>query len=438
MTVSFLIAVASLILFIQSSTEVWRIIYSYRGPDTIDRLRFPVAKTMRENFCLIVPARHEAAVLAETLTQLAKQTHPNVDIITVINDDDQETLDVALEVSFHNPRVKVMVYPLAPDDKPSKPKQLNYVLSQINKNEYSVIGVIDAEDSVHPELLSRIDAAFRDRKIGLVQGGVQLINHDSSWYSLHNVLEYYRWFNSAMAFQADNNFIPLGGNTIFIREKLLRKAGGWPETLTEDCSLGVLLSSRFNAKTAVYYEPELATLEETPESLISLFRQRVRWNQGFYHEWKKGIWQELPNFRQRMLADYVLLGPILLSCVSLMIPLSILTVLFLEAPVGLVMLMYLPLVPAMLHMFLNAVLLHDFGRAFERKIKIRQYAILFITQAFYQIVLNTAALWAVYREMRGENSWYKTPHAGRHRPELAYMSADNTTNYTEEEAINEA
>src|SRR6185369_14472134 len=101
------------------------------------------------------------------------------------------------------------------DTKPSKPKQMNYVFEQINGRGFSIIGVVDAEDSVHPELLAHIDTAFRDRKTGVVQGGVQLMNHDSSWYSLHNVLEYYRWFNSAMAFQADSRFMPLGGNTIF-------------------------------------------------------------------------------------------------------------------------------------------------------------------------------------------------------------------------------
>lgn len=425
LSLTMFLAISSLILFVQSSIEVWRMVYSFREPESSDRLRFPKARVARESFCLIVPARHESDVLADTLHQLAKQTHPNVKIITVICDDDFATLNVARKAASIIPRVKVMSYPLK-SDKPSKPKQLNYVFNKIKNQGYSIIGVIDAEDTVQPELLMHIEAAFRDRSTGIVQGGVQLINHDSSWYSLHNVLEYYRWFNSTMAFQADNKFMPLGGNTIFIRTGLLKSAGGWPVTLTEDCSLGVLLSSRFNTKTAVYYEPELATLEETPNSLKDLFRQRVRWNQGFYHEWRKGVWKELPTLRQRILAEYVLMGSVIMAIISVLVPLSLIAFLFLDAPVGLVMLMYLPLIPASLNVALSIILLHDFGKAFGRSVLFRQYLMLFITQIAYQFVLSAAAFWAIIRELRGNYTWDKTAHTGKHRIGQVYVAGDST------------
>lgn len=428
LTFSIILAVAGLALFTQASIEVWRMMYAYREPEAVDRLKFPTPETPNERFCLIVPARHEDAVLANTLEQLAKQTHPSVSIIAVICDDDIDTLRVAYDTAANHPSISVLQYPLQPGTKPSKPLQLNYVLSQIKDYNYSVIGIIDAEDTVHPELLAHIDTAFKDQEIGIVQGGVQLMNHDSSWYSLHNVLEYYRWFNSAMAFQADNKFMPLGGNTIFIRHDLLKMAGGWPVTLTEDCSLGVLLSTRFQeagAKTAVYYEPRLATREETPDTLEGLFRQRVRWNQGFFHEWRKGIWHELPTLRQRLLAGYVLLGPVLLASISVFMVIALLGALFLQAPVGLVMLMYIPLIPVSLLMIINAIFLRDFGKAFQRKIRARDYISLFATYFIYQAVLNASAFWSIIRELRGDNSWYKTPHSGLHRPQAAAAGTVN-------------
>lgn len=415
-----ILAIAGVALFAQASLEAWRMMYTYREPEAVDKLRFPqpLAQGPQEKFLLIVPARHESAVLAGTLRQLARQTHPNVQIVSVICDDDRDTLDVAYDAAAYLPRVSVIEYPLAEGVKPSKPLQLNYVLEQTAGHGYTVVGIIDAEDTVHPELLTRIDAAFEDKEVGIVQGGVQLMNHDSSWFSLHNVLEYYRWFNSAMAFQAAAKFMPLGGNTIFVRSDLLSKTGGWPVTLTEDCSLGVLLSSRFQdqgAKTAVYYEPWLATREETPDNVKALFKQRVRWNQGFFHEWRRGIWQELPNFRQRVLAAYVLLGPVMLAAISLFMVASLVAALFLNAPVGMVMLMYLPLIPVALLSILNGIFLHDFGKAFKRKVTLKHYLILFLTQPFYQILLNAAAFWSVVRELRGDQSWYKTEHSGLHR-----------------------
>lgn len=410
-----LLAASSLALFLQASIEVWRMAYSYRDPASIERLRFPTPEsTTHEKFCIIVPARHESATLAHTLELLAKQTHSNVDIISVICDDDQDTLAVARGVADHEPRVTVMAYPLAPNTKPSKPLQLNYVLEQTAGMGHTVFGIFDAEDTVHPELLVHIDAAFRE-DVDIVQGGVQLMNYDSSWYALHNVLEYYRWFNSAMAYNADKQFMPLGGNTIFIRADLLRQVGGWPVTLTEDCSLGVLLSTRYSARTAVYYDPRLATREETPDTLRGLFKQRVRWNQGFVHEWRQGIWLELPTFRQRLLAGYVLLSPLLLAVISILMAISVFAIFYLKAPVALAMLMYLPLIPVVLLTILNAIFLYDFGASFKQKIGLRHYAVLLITQGVYQIVLNTAALWSVIRELRGDDSWYKTPHSGLHR-----------------------
>jgi len=424
LSLSILMAVAGLALFAQSSMEIWRMTYAYRVPEAVDKLRFPAATTPHERFCLIVPARHEADVLASTLRQLARQSHPSVDIVTVICDDDYDTLRVAYDTARVEPRLQVMQYPLQHDTMPSKPLQLNYVFEQIANNNYTAIGVIDAEDTVHPELLIHIDAAFRDKSVGIVQGGVQLMNHDSSWYSLHNVLEYYRWFSSAMSFQAANKFMPLGGNTIFVRESLLREAGGWPVTLTEDCSLGVQLSTRFQAKTAVYYEPHLATREETPDSLKGLFKQRVRWNQGFFHEWNKGVWRELPLLRQRLLANYILLCPVILATINVFMIFSVIAALTLNAPVTLVLLMYLPFIPASLLAILNTVFLYDFGKAFHRKITFGQYVTLLTTYILYQIMLNAAAFWAIVRELRGENSWYKTTHTGQHRLDSVYAPAD--------------
>jgi cellulose synthase/poly-beta-1,6-N-acetylglucosamine synthase-like glycosyltransferase/GT2 family glycosyltransferase len=410
------LAITSIALFLQASLEAWRMLYSYREPESVDKLRYPAPiYDGKERFCIIVPARHESETLAHTLHLLARQTYPNIKIYAVVCSDDRETLAVANEAAETEERVELVVYPLKRGAKPSKPLQLNYVFERIKWKRFTIVTVFDAEDTVHPELLAHVAAAFRDPNLDIVQGGVQLMNHQSSWYSLHNVLEYYRWFNSAMAYNAAKEFMPLGGNTVFIRYGMLRKAGGWPTTLTEDCALGVLLSTRYQARTAVYYDPRLATQEETPNTLTGLFKQRVRWNQGFFHEWRKGLWLDMPGFWQRMLAGYVLLSALLLAIISIFMVISLLAILFLKAPVLMAMLMYLPLIPVALLTFLNAVFLHDFGKAFSRKVTVRQYATLLITQPLYQIVLNTAALWAVVRELRGDTTWYKTPHTGLHR-----------------------
>ena len=121
-----------------------------------------------------------------------------------------------------------------------------------------------------PGLLRHVDACFRANRAHVVQGGVQLMNYRSSWWSLRNTLEYFFWFSSRLHFHARNGFIPLGGNTVFVRTDLLRLVGGWDtECLAEDCELGIRLSVA-GARVAVAYSPELATREETPPTLRGL------------------------------------------------------------------------------------------------------------------------------------------------------------------------
>jgi glycosyltransferase XagB len=75
---------------------------------------------------------------------------------------------------------------------------------------------------------------------------------------IRNCLEYYFWFRSRLHFHAQARFIPLGGNTVFIRTEVLRDADGRDAAcLAEDCELGVRLSVA-GALVAVAYDPAVA------------------------------------------------------------------------------------------------------------------------------------------------------------------------------------
>src|SRR5207302_103134 len=125
------------------------------------------------------------------------------------------------------------------------------------------------------------------------------------WLAVRSALEYYFWSRSRLHFHARQGFIPLGGNTVFVRTELLRQAGGWdPNCLAEDCELGVRLST-LGARTVVVYEPALATREESPRSLRAFVRQRTRWNQGYLQTLRKGYWRSLPP-RRRLLGVFTL------------------------------------------------------------------------------------------------------------------------------------
>jgi glycosyltransferase XagB len=400
------------LLGIAVSSLSW-MLHTWRSPDHVRRSSFRHLIDLNEgnlSFSLLAPARHEEAVFGQTLAGLANINYPDFEVIAIVGHDDHGTRAVAEEAAARFPgRIRVVVDHNWPKN---KPKALNTALPEVRGD---IVGIFDAEDEVHPDLLTRVDAEFRSTGADVVQGGVQLMDHDSSWYSLRNVLEYYFHFRSRLHYYAEKGLVPLGGNTVFARTDRIRDIGGWdPECLAEDCDLGIRLSSR-GATFTVCYDPDLVTREETPDTLLSFFKQRTRWNQGFLQVLRKREWEQLPTRRQRVFARYVLSMPFLQAFTGLAVPIAIATILWLRVPAPIAVLSFLPLIPLLATVAAEAVGLAEFCRHYGRKARIRDYVRLIVGTFPFQIVLAGAALRAVVRERRGQRGWEKTAHHGTHR-----------------------
>lgn len=405
------LVVLALALTAVALTTLWWNLYAWRSRSTLRGTGFSdEPHPARHSFTLLVPGRHEEAVMGQTLDSLALQTHPDVEIIAIVGHDDPGTEAVAREAAARNPeRIRVIVDDSVPKN---KPKALNRALPQSRGD---IIGVFDAEDEVHPELLRHIDSRFSETGATVVQGGVQLMNFRTSWWSLRNVLEYYFWFRSRLHFHAGTGFIPLGGNTVFVRRDALEAGGGWDaECLAEDCELGVRLSSQGH-RVAVAYSPEYVTREETPGSFVSLFKQRTRWNQGFIQVLRKGEWRKLPTLRQRMYARYLLAMPFLQAASGLLIPLSLLLIFFIKVPTVVALITFIPLAPTIVTVAAEVAGLNEFGRVYGEKVRVRDYARLILGTLPFQLFLAGAAIRAAFREIKGERGWEKTEHANLHR-----------------------
>ncbi len=415
MTQAFFIAVylpATLAMFVVALTTLVWMIDSWRTPAAVGQMPFPEPDEPRLSFSLIIPARHEQAVLADTVRRLLQQDHNALEVLVVVGDDDPETAAVAWAVAADDSSVKVLVDDSVPKN---KPKALNRALAHCTGQ---ITGVFDAEDEVAPALLRHIDACFRATGAHVVQGGVQLMNYRSNWWSLRNTLEYFFWFSSRLHFHARNGFIPLGGNTVFIRTDLLKMVGGWDvNCLAEDCELGIRLSVA-GAKVVVAYSPELATREETPPTLRGLIKQRTRWNQGYLQVLRKGEWKRLPGVGRRTMARYLLAMPFMQAFSGALILPSLVTLVLLKAPVPFVLLTFLPLAATLATLAIEVAGLAEFNRMFDLKVRKRDYVKLVAGSMPYQILLAVAAIRASARQIRGELSWEKTDHIGAHRGDL--------------------
>jgi len=398
----------------------WRL-YAWRTPDAARQLAWPqpvepAAAGMR--FSLIVPVRDEAAVIADTLRGLVRQDHPHLQIVVSLCDDDVATIAAASQVARRHPdRIQLVT---GHYDSPSKALQLNAALPFCTGD---VVGVIDAEDDVAGTLLRHVEALFLASGSDVIQGGVQLMNLGDSirqWFQVHNILEYFYWFTSRMAYQVDAGFVPLGGNTVFVYRDLLNEAGGWPVSLTEDCALGVVLATEFGATVAAAYSAELSTREESPPTIFNkklgaLFWQRDRWVRGFVSELAGRRWLKMPTLRSRILAGYILATPLLQAISGILLPLGIVTALLVKAPIGLTLLMFGPLIPLGITVLTQLVGLREFTRTYQRNASIWHYASVLFLAPLYQTILMAAAAVAVYKYASGDTQWYKTGRAAEHR-----------------------
>src|SRR5215469_3677857 len=390
------------------STLVW-LLDAWRTPDSLTESSLADnGMNPAHKFSLIVPARHEEQVLERTLDRIARSDHPALEVFVVVGSDDEATRAAADRIARRYPEVvRVIVDASWPKN---KPKALNAALGYCTG---TITGVFVAEDDVHPSLLRRVDQCFQQTDADIVQAGVQLMNFHARWWTVHNVLEYYFWFRSRLHAHARQRFIPLGGNTVFVRTPLLQRAGGWDQDcLAEDCEIGVRLSA-LGARTAVFYEPALVTREECPPTLRAFVRQRTRWNQGYLQTLARGCWRQLPA-RQRALGVYILAMPYLMTLTWLLIPIAIVTTALLKAPIVITLLSFLPLLPMLCMLTAEVVGLGEFGRTFGERRRLSDYARLIIGLVPYQAVLAYCAARAVVREARGEHGWEKTTHLGLH------------------------
>lgn len=402
------------VMVVQGVINIYLNLYIWEEPSRIEKTASPGSfSEPATSFTVLLPARHEQAVIGDTIKRIASADYPSelLEILVICEYRDTETIDAAStalsEAGAANGHV--IVFHDAPIN---KPHGLNKGLAQASK---AITVVFDAEDEVHPDIFNIANSIYQQTDADIIQAGVQLMNVKSSWYSVHNVLEYYFWFKSRMHFHTEAGMVPLGGNTVFFRTLELRLFGGWDETcLTEDAEIGIRMSSA-GQKIVSTYDPRHVTKEETPHTVQEFIKQRTRWNQGFIQVLKLGHWRAYDTFVKKALCFYTLSFPIFQALLFLATPLVIYAGVTVNFPFLLSLLSFVPLLMFIVQVIVYAVGLHEFLH--EQKVAHSPllYLVMFAGFIPYQILLSIGALRGTLREIRGINNWEKTAHRGLHR-----------------------
>jgi cellulose synthase/poly-beta-1,6-N-acetylglucosamine synthase-like glycosyltransferase len=411
------LAVGSLILTAQAIYSTALMLYAWEDEDKHARSRAPRDFAQpRTSFTVMLPARHEESVIADTIQRIVELKYPRelVQVLVVMESGDQGTIEIVRDTINHLcergvEHVRMCTF----DDQPiNKPHGLNVGLSVATGD---VVTIFDAEDEPHPEILNVVNTIIEREGAPVIQCGVQLMNYADRWFSALNVLEYFFWFKSRMHYHAAIGMVPLGGNTVFVRRDLLLKLDGWDQMcLTEDADIGIRLSA-MGVPIRVVYEDTMVTREETPPTVQQFVRQRTRWNQGFLQVLLKRDWLRLPTVTQRLLALYTLGFPIFQMLMMLYVPISLWSIFSSKVNILVAMISMLPLYMLIIQLGICAVGLYEFTSIHGLRRSHTAMAHMLIAYMPYQWMLGYSALRAVWRQVRGEGGWEKTVHTGAHR-----------------------
>lgn len=402
------------LMITQGILSIYLVLYIWEDPQRLDKIKSPKKfKRPSTSFTVLIPARNEQKVIAQTIQSITSVNYPKklIEVLIICEKRDTKTIQKAEKYikSSHITNAKVLIF----DDEPiNKPHGLNKGLWEASNK---VIAVFDAEDEVNKDIFNVANTLFLSENPDVIQAGVQLMNYDSHWFSAHNVLEYYFWFKSRMHFHTKVGVVPLGGNTVFFKTKDLKEIGGWDETcLTEDAEIGIRLSVN-GAHVLSTYDPLHITKEETPGTIGQFIKQRTRWNQGFIQVLKLGHWKKYNSYSKQIFCIYTLSFPIIQAFLVLITPILFVTGLIEKFPVVISLLSFIPILLVFIQFMISTIAMREFINEQKLFNNRKIYFYMLMTFLPYQLLLGIGALRASYREVRGLNNWEKTIHSGAHR-----------------------
>jgi hypothetical protein len=314
---------------------------------------------------ILVPARDESAVIYNTLCHLAQLDYPAEQYAIVVIADGRErqgaggrtTFDVAADVArrWRDERGKTSVHVIEVPDgysgrfgdpalthaRSTKSRALNYALeyicrhSQLSRSD--MLGVLDADGRLHPEVLREVAYLLLARGERLLQGPVFQISNLSrvglAGKAAGIELSLYHLSSLARQLLSERDTARfLAGTNYFIDPQLLIEVGAWKDdALVEDAELGLRLYLRKRVKAAWLSCPEV---EQTPPDVRSYLRQRRRWALGHFQLLPMIRGCELPWYRKMELYGR-LLHSVVMCPLDVGLPVAAWTVLALRWGAGL-------------------------------------------------------------------------------------------------------
>ncbi|MGH8877160.1 MAG: glycosyltransferase family 2 protein [Stackebrandtia sp.] len=352
---------------------------------------------------------NEADTIIDTVRAVLGQTYPGrLEVILAYNTPRPLPVEAQLRLlARRDPRLVVLEVPFST----SKAQNVNAALG-VAAGEF--VGVFDADHHPAPLAFHRAWRWLRDGA-DVVQGHCVVRNGSDSWVPRTVAVEFEAIYAVSHPGRAAlHGFGIFGGSNGFWRTSVLRRIRMRPDMLTEDIdsSMRALLDG-----CRIVSDPALLSHELAPESLGSLWHQRMRWAQGWFQVSRRHL---LATLRSKAFSTRNKLGSLFLLGWREVTPWASLQIVPVIAGLawqagGVTELDWL--IPAFLLTSVYALSVGPIQTLFAWRLAVPQIrrrpwwfgAYLLVNALFYAEWKNIIARVAQLKELTGERRWVITP-----------------------------
>ena len=239
-----------------------------------------------------IPAYFEPVeMLKQTLDAVSRLNYPNFECVVIINN----TPDPAFwqPIQDHCRALgERFIFINAEKVEGFKAGALRLAMAR-TAADAEVIGIIDADYTVHPDWLKDLMPAFADPRVGIVQAPQDHRDGDRSL--MHYIMngEYAGFFDIGMVERNEHNAIIVHGTMCLMRRAAMEAVGNWSsDTICEDTDLGL---NMIEQGWTTHYTNTRYGHGLLPDTYEAFKKQRHRWAYGGFQIVKKHWRRFLPG-----------------------------------------------------------------------------------------------------------------------------------------------
>lgn len=239
----------------------------------------PYAPDYRPFVTMIVPAKNEEKVIADTVREMMNVVYnnddgtPNYELMVIDDASTDHTLEILMNLQNEYPNLRIHHREQVPH--PSKAAVLNDV---IDKCAGEIQAIFDADARISPDFLEKIIPYLSDPKVGSVQAQKRISNPDVNELTGAQEDEMIMLMSLGENQDLAEGAVDMRGNGMIVKRAAVKDVGLWNEdALTEDLDMSTRLHlNGWNIR----YCPDIYVKEEAVTTIKALYKQRKRWAEG--------------------------------------------------------------------------------------------------------------------------------------------------------------